>query len=54
MLRTPPGGPLTRFALLLLLLACAPEPDRAPFEATIRWTAHGIPHIAATDRPGLA
>ena len=32
----------------------APKPvERAQYEATIRWTSYGVPHITATDMPSL-
>jgi acyl-homoserine-lactone acylase len=42
-------------AMSVCLAACAePEDEREQYQATIRWTTHGIPHVVAQDVPSAA
>jgi acyl-homoserine-lactone acylase len=41
-------------AVILALCGCAEPDDGDQYDATIRWTAHGIPHVVAHDVPSAA
>jgi acyl-homoserine-lactone acylase len=39
--------------LLLTLLACSPDADVGPYDATVRWDSWGVPHVLAEDAGSL-
>ena len=39
--------------LLLSLLACNPDADVGPYDATVRWDSWGVPHVLAEDAGSL-